>query len=70
MKPRGRRGVKKDSLIQTRIESLFSLEGNREIVGLGKAVGNGKRKFMTDMSNHNGAKRSKTLSGWSTSLSE
>ena len=70
VKPRGRRGVKKDSLIQTRIESLFSLEGNREIVGLGKAVGNGKRKFMADMNNPNGAKRSKTLSGWSTSLSE
>ena len=70
VKPRGRRGIKKDGLIQTRIESLFSLKGNREILGLGKTVGNGKRNFTADMNNPKGAKRNKTLSRWSTSLSE
>jgi hypothetical protein len=70
VKPSGRRGIKKDGLIQTRIECLFSLEGNKEILGLGKTVGNGKRKLTTDMNKTNGAKRNKTLSRWSTSLSE
>ena len=61
VKPRRRRGVKKDSLIQTRIESLISFSGDKEISGLVRVEGNGKRKFTADSNYPNGAKRSKTL---------
>ena len=61
VKPRRRRGVKKDSLIQTRIESLISFSGDKEISGLVRVEGNGKRKLTADVNNSNGAKRSKTL---------
>ena len=54
VKPSGKRGVKRDSLIQTRIESLEARGGGSRITGLVKCVG--KRKFPAE-SDSPGAKK-------------
>ena len=53
VKPRGRRGVKKDTLVQTRILSIESRRGVRKITGLCE---NGKRKLVLTESDSPGAK--------------
>ena len=46
VKPSGKRGVKHDGLIQTRIESLAARGEGSKITGLVKSVG--KRKFLAE----------------------
>jgi hypothetical protein len=46
VKPSGRRGVKRDGLVQTRIDNLVRLGGGSKITGLVR--GEGKRKLPTD----------------------
>ena len=53
VKPRGRRGVKKDTLVQARISCLESKGGLVKIVG---ACESGKRKSTLDRSDRPGAK--------------
>ena len=62
--------VKRDGLIQTRIESLFLSGGGNQISGFFKVKENGKRNFQADMNNPTGAKRSRNMCGWSTGLNE
>ena len=49
VKPSGRRGVKRDGLVQTRIDNLVRLGGGSKITGLVR--GEGKRKLPTDADN-------------------
>jgi hypothetical protein len=57
--PRRGKGIKRDGLIQTRMDSLaLSGEGGAKITGLVRVVGGGgKRKFETETSNPANAKK-------------